>query len=496
MSISPAEVKWDSDPIDTGKVQWDEAPAFAPESSLARTAGLTGRAALSAITSPVHVGASVLNKAINALAGRQVLDPNPSANFEAALTNLGLPEPTSGTEKFSQSVAQSAPAFAIPTSLPAQVLGNAAIGAAQARPGEEAREATLGAAAGGAGHYAPSVLKKALQFVGKVSSTALGTTTGAGAEAIEQAAKAGRAGGAADEAFTANMRGNANPATVVEQARQGVKNMWQQMYDSYATAKGGWAGDKTPLDFRPIGQAYNDAAQKFSFKGVPQPGAAEVQPQVRAAMEDWLKRAQSDPSFLTVEGLDALKRHLNDLMPSYENRTGRAFVSEVVDGVKSSIIKQRPDYKDAMQNYWQSTSQLDEIEKSLSLGDKATIDTTLRKLQSLMRNNVATNYGQRLKSAASIATQGGEDILPAVAGQALNSPAPRGIQAAVATPAALITGSLSNPYAAVAQLLASSPRLVGETARAAGKATRPFDDVTAQALIEALRRTGPTMGRK
>jgi hypothetical protein len=259
------------------------------------------------------------------------------------------------------------------------------------------------------------------------------------------------------------------------------------MYQHYATAKGGWASDTTPLDMQPIADAYKAASDKFSFKGVPQPGVEQVKQQVETVLGDWVKRGQADPSFMTVEGLDALKRHLSTIVPAdMTNRTGRAFVSEVVDAVKGGIVKQRPDYADAMKRYWQEASQLDEIERSLSLGDKATTDTALRKLQSLMRNNANTNYGQRLQSAAALATQGGEDVLPSVAGQAMNSWTPRGLQGAAA-----IGAGAMNPSALVAAPL-TSPRIVGETARATGVAARS-DPM--QATIEALRRFIPAASR-
>lgn len=193
--------------------------------------------------------------------------------------------------------------------------------------------------------------------------------------------------------------------------------------------------------------------------------------------------------------MDALKRHLSTIVPAdVTNRAGRAFVSEVVDSVKNNIIQQRPEYAAAMRDYWARSSHLDEIERSLSLGDRATVDTALRKLQSLMRNNVNTNYGQRVASAEALASQGGQDILPAVAGQAMNSWTPRGLQSLSATGMGGY-GVAGNPTA-LATLPAFSPRLVGEVAHAAGKVGRGFKGASewspqmAAAFAAALRNRG------
>ena len=53
---------------------------------------------------------------------------------------------------------------------------------------------------------------------------------------------------------------------------------------------------------------------------------------------------------------------------------------------------------------------VNQIQKSLSLNDKASVDTAMRKLQSLTRNNVQTNYGQRVKLAEELSKYGGQDI--------------------------------------------------------------------------------------
>ena len=118
----------------------------------ARQGGLFLRNALTALGSVGAIPADAIGKAVNAVAGSEVV-PNQQRALQRTLTALGLPEPAADRpiERFTQGMAQSAPSFALPTTLPAQVAGNAAISAAQAEPGQEGPQAALGGAFGAGG---------------------------------------------------------------------------------------------------------------------------------------------------------------------------------------------------------------------------------------------------------------------------------------------------------------------------------------------------------
>jgi hypothetical protein len=115
---------------------------------------------------------------------------------------------------------------------------------------------------------------------------------------------------------------------------------------------------------------------------------------------------------------------------------------------------------------------ISEIERSLSLGNKAAAETGLRKLQSLTRNNVNTNYGGRLKLAQELENYGA-DIMPALSGQAMSSWMPRGL---VGQGGATI-GALMNPSNLV-YAPAFMPRVVGTGAYGAGQLARGLRGMT------------------
>jgi hypothetical protein len=125
-----------------------------------------------------------------------------------------------------------------------------------------------------------------------------------------------------------------------------------------------------------------------------------------------------------------------------------------------------------MKAYSDATEQIKEVEKALSLGKKASVDTATRKLQSLMRDNVQTNYGQRTSLARDLQRIGGTEFMPGLAGQALSSPVPRGLQSIATVPSSYLAYGAGGIPGAAANLALSSPRLMGEAAFATGLASR------------------------
>jgi hypothetical protein len=251
--------------------------------------------------------------------------------------------------------------------------------------------------------------------------------------------------------------------------------------------------DKTVLDFGGIDKSLGDAFGKVAFKGqIKNEGAANYLGKAQAEIDNW---KQLDPAeFHTPEGLDALKQKVGDILESipFEQKTARSAVGDVYNGIKNEIKKQAPKYADTMSAYSEASKLTKEIEQALSLGQKASADTSMRKLQSLMRNNANTNYGNRLDLAGKLEQAGGQEIMPALAGQALNSFTPRGLQSlAVSTPAALTSMAAGGLPAVAANYLATSPRLAGEMFYGAGKLARP------NAMVDALRqgayRTAPVI---
>ena len=319
---------------------------------------------------------------------------------------------------------------------------------------------------------------KAVDVTGSIAKPLLGMQTGAGTEAIGQAYKAGKVGGETSEMFKANMRGEVPQIEVLDAVKQNLSAMSEQRQNAYRTDMANISKDKSVLSFDGIDSAVNKAMNKVTYKGeIVNEDAFNRVVKAKAEIDAW---KQLDPAeFHTPEGLDKLKQKVGAVIKKipFEERTSLTAVNDVYNGIKNEIKKQAPTYAKTMQAYSEATDLIREIERTLSQGKNASVDTQMRKLQSIMRNNVNTNFGQRLSLAQQLEQAGGKQMLPALAGQSLNTYTPRGLQGASSIPTSLMAGSLFGNVAVPLSLATSSPRLMGEAAYGAGRVAKGLLDV-------------------
>ena len=318
---------------------------------------------------------------------------------------------------------------------------------------------------------------------GFVAKKVLGASTGVGDEAISQAYRAGKAGGTAADAFTANMRGASNMDDVLTAAKENLQVMGAQKQKAYRSGMSGIRKDKSILDMSGIEKTLDDSFGIASFKGqIKNESAANALGKINKEIANW--KSLDPAEFHTPEGLDALKQKIGGIVEEipFEQKTARLAAGKVYDSIKNEITKQAPEYAKVMSEYSNASDTIKEIEKALSLGPKgkAAADTSMRKLQSLMRNNANTNYGYRTNLAKTLEQAGGQELMPALAGQAVNEWMPRGIQRAMTGSGGAALALTGNIPAAVGMGLVSSPRLVGEASYLGGKASGLLGSGTAQ----------------
>lgn len=321
---------------------------------------------------------------------------------------------------------------------------------------------------------------------GKVIPAGLGMTTGAGSEAIKQAYQAGKQGGQQAESFQSNIRGNTPIDDVLNTAKQDLAAMNAAKTAEYRANMKAVNADKTVLSFDGIDNSLVDAFNKVTFKGqVKNTKGADVVKQISDEIGAWKDLHPAE--YHTPEGMDALKQIVGGIVEGipFEEKTARMVGNGVYNAIKKEIIQQAPVYSKTMKAYSDATDNIKEIERALSLGQKASAETSMRKLQSLMRNNVNTNYGGRVQMAKQLEQVGGGEIMPALAGQALSSATPRGLQSASTIPTAMLGYGAGGLPLAGASLLTGSPRLMGEASYYAGKAASGKN-----ALAELVRNRG------
>lgn len=345
--------------------------------------------------------------------------------------------------------------------------------------------AMWGAATGPVGEIITPMAK----FGGKALSETLGLTTGGGSRSIEEAAKAGATG---NQQFIQNLRGEVPVKDVLEAAQSGMQALKTQRKQAYeqgiATTKPSQeivAGKPLPkpasrLDFTPIENSFKQSIDNLKVQGggdvasaVGEDSLKDIN-KIKAVVDEW----KSKSGLHTPEGLDILKRRIDDLYRNDMTNEAKAVLSQTRNSVKQTIVKQDKNYAKTMADYEESLGIERELEKALSLGDRVSADSAIRKLQSLTRNNVNANYGYRKELADILRTQGGVDLMPALAGQSLNTWIPRGMHRIVPelTAGSAIGGvALAGPagLAPLATLPLQSPRLVGEATYKAGQMARP-----------------------
>jgi hypothetical protein len=337
-------------------------------------------------------------------------------------------------------------------------------------PDQENRQqgATFGAVGGAAGEF----IKPIVKGVGTLTSEALGNLSGVGSQAYKTAYNAAVQGGDKLKALASNLRKQAPMENVVDDALLGLNNMGKDLQKQYRSGMIDIKKDKTILDFQGIDKSIDNARNLGIFKGkVNKKEIVDEVDRIKSIVDDWKKENPAD--FHTPEGMDQLKQMIGlelEKIP-FEQQTLRKAVGGIYSSVRDEVKKQAPVYDSVMKKYSEGLDQASELKKALGLGNKSSIDSSLRRLQSVMRDNVNTNYGNRVNYAEMLEQASGKPIMAQLAGQALSSPTPRGLQRLL--PSVTGAGAFALDPMFLATLPAQSPRLMGEATILAGKASRP-----------------------
>lgn len=313
----------------------------------------------------------------------------------------------------------------------------------------------------------------------KAIAPVLGFTTGAGSTAINEAFQAGKQGGERGAAFTSQMRGTAPVNEVIQTIKPAIEKMRAERQADYRKGMADIGKDATVLDFNAIDKSVADARKLGTYKGqIIDESAADTWSKINKKISDWQKLNPAE--FHTAEGLDALKKSIGDIVDSSAPGTpSRAAAQKVYNEIKNQIVNQAPEYSKTMKEYELASELLREVEKTLSMNPRANVDTQVRKLQSIMRNNANTNYGRREELGRMLEAQGAKNLYPQLAGQALSSPTPRSLQG-IGSALAGANQAFTNPMY-LPGLALTSPRAVGEMSYATGRAAKLADQLRQQA---------------
>lgn len=461
-------------------LSWADVPGKAVE-NLPSSALEFGKSIVQPFIHPVDtakaiydVGYGLASKLHGALGGTQ--DPEVKAQSEAAADALGnhFVDRYGSMDGFKKAVAKDPVGVMADVSL---VLtgGGSAVSRA---PGVVGKAGELAQTAGSVIDPLKNV-GRSVEGAGKVAANVMGMTTGEGTRSFVDGFNAVRQG---NKAFTDNLLGKVEKSDAVDMGERAVTKMGQKRSADYQAGINDTNASTATLDPRPVFKRINDGLKMAMYNGIPR---SEDAAKVAQAIDDTVTRFASLPPgqkglTYTPEMFDAMKQAVGEIRQKTQQGTlERRIADQVYHAIKDEIVKQVPSYAKAMKDYQAASDVINEARRTLSLNDRATTDTTLRKLQSSTRDGVNANFGQRAKLVDELG-QFEPDLAPTLAGQALNSWAPKGLARLAASPVVAGYAAMSNPVNLL-MLGMASPRLMGLATAGAGHVARGLDAAAAKA---------------
>ena len=329
-----------------------------------------------------------------------------------------------------------------------------------------------------------------IKGAGKIATPALGLTTGVGSDAILAAAKAGASSKEIQKLFLDNLRGKVAPDEIVPKALGALKDRQVSTKTKFVKDKDLLKLEQTPIKFSNLKDRINKFEAGKQFEGISElsvKGQSKLK-RIKKIVDEFEK----NPKLHNAKGLDILKRRIDAEYPTGINvGDSGVVVTELRNAVKAQILDEVPEYAKVMSDYELAVKLEKQFMSELSLGKNNAAGTTLRKLQSALRDNVNTSYGNRLKMLEEL----DPNLVVEIGGQALSKIVPRGLQGGLGA-GALAYGAIADPRVLFG-LPTQSPRLVGEVAFKIGqleKALEPLKGQRAMDIARAFRLTGEIEG--
>lgn len=312
-----------------------------------------------------------------------------------------------------------------------------------------------------------------------VVTSRLGVHSGVGSTPLREAARTGFEGGEAGTNFRRAYNQGVPAEDIVLLARDGVQNMKTKMYDAYKADEAIWKASNAKLGFGAIDKAELDVVNSIMSNTGNSVKFKLADPEVNKinGLLDVVNKWRKDPAAHTVEGLDDLKQALrNEVNFKNDHPQVVRAATMLSDAARDTVMKAAdPSYRKAMRDYQKASDAVHTMEQAFSLGRTGEMQTAMSKLQAVMRDGAATQYGLRKQKLGQLKDKGNVDVAPFLAGSSLSSWEPRGLARVGATslPEMAIGAGLLGPVGAgigyLGSLAASIPRVVGGAYHNAGR---------------------------
>ena len=261
---------------------------------------------------------------------------------------------------------------------------------------------------------------------------------------------------------------------LVDMAQDAVSNFRQARNAQYAKTMAGAETMDLTNAFRDLSEQLAKTKDKFAMhKGqVVDKDMANF----LADIEKEVLYFKNKPELHDLVGMDKLKQNIQNkieqlpLTATAKKTAG----TEIASSIRNTLKKNNPQYAKAMDDYAEATKFIQDDLGSLGLANRGKTDNILRKLTSMTRDGVNTNFGARSKAITKLADFGSEGkLIPEIIGNAFSNWTPRGVGGAVAGAggAGAVAGGFASIPTALAFMMAQSPRVVGEILYALGATT-------------------------
>ncbi len=319
----------------------------------------------------------------------------------------------------------------------------------------------MGQLAGGVG--GPLVTTLGPKIGEKIIAPIIGSRalTGAETETVLRAAKG-------TEAFRMGMKGNVNAQQIYNEADSALDKMLQTRSTEYKAALPELQRSKVNLDIIPLKDEMN---KKLSEFGVQFNNQGKI---IRSTLDrstvkdaerviDMIDNWGIQPGDLTPSGVDMLKRNLDSFYSPNKNIS--AFITPLRNKAKELITNEVPGYAHQMKKYEQWSELIRDIRQNLSMGDKSSIESGIRKLMSSLRddNEFRRSLIQELEK------MGQAPLLDKIAGLRMKGIIPLQHGGTQLVGAEILSSIITGNPKVLGGLYLASPRLMGETINALGR---------------------------
>ena len=325
-----------------------------------------------------------------------------------------------------------------------------------------------------------------------LSADIQGIVTGTGGETLRRAFMAGLKGGEDLSEFTKSLRGQLTPEGLVQNVRDSVVQVSTRKSQDFSKMIADIGGES--VNTKGLKEQMERTLREFGidvFQGDLDFAASKfstVRP-AQTKLQIMYDEIVKLPETISLRRLDTTRQALRNLKLAGDDnsaRTANAIINDSIDKVRN-VGKQVDGYENALKRFSEDADFLDELEISLSTGNKKSVDTAFRRLTTSLK----TNNEQRKRLLEQLDEATGGTLIGQVAGQQLSETLPRGIIRQILLAFAgvsVASGQVAAAPGVITSLLLVSPRVAGEFARALGITGRKLT-----VFLESLQSAGATL---